>query len=271
MSLIGPFSTSPQLVERKSHFVDMMVRDQAEVDALQFWGASTIDDAYGNPTGVTGNSGVGGAGPDAMFTVSRSGQFRSSSIRNRGWSWYGENLRGMSRVAYDPTDFVSTTTGLPSDEQYAFIRVQESRVAAGGFLTVAGAQNNGDPKLGPIYVVPNPEFFGTTIPTLTLQGTAPANTGCTAGSIPVIHPDIQDPNPMHIVLPRTTSSITITNPSAADTLLVSTGLGSTMVAIGPTDDPAVVFGAFKHVVVSGVGATAVAFTIHAVVALGADA
>lgn len=125
--------------------------------------------------------------------------------------------------------------------------------------------------MGPIYVVPPAPFFGQNIPTLVLQGTAPANTGCVAGSVPVIHPDIQLPNSMHIVLPRSTSSITITNLDGANTLLVSTGLGTPMAAVGPADDPAVLFGSFKEIVLAGAGATAPAFSIYAVVALGPSA
>ena len=392
MSRVGPFGTAPQLVERKARLVDMMVRDQSNVGALQFWGAPTLNDAYGDPTGITGNSLVSGAGPETLFAVNRSQQFRSASVVRRRGSWYGEALRGMSRVAWDPSDYVDPATSHPSDTEYGFVRVQESRLSAGGlsaatgwadlnataatdtvviagvsflavaipgvpagqtfdassgvptavaeliatvndpasqalilaaapagvtvtasagpgpgfvlltasvggaqgelvtllgpgatvvsgaalagggaFLTVQGVENHGDPKLGPIYVVPTPEFFGTSVPTLTLQGTAPANTGCTAGSVPLIHEDIQDPNPMHIVLPRSTSSISITNladPAGTDTLLISTGLGSTMASVGPTDDPATVFGAFKDIVVAGVGAVAVPFSIYAVVALG---
>jgi len=386
-----PYSTAPQLVERKPGLVDMMVRDQAEVDILRFWGAPTLNDAYGDPSGTTtGDSLVLGAGPELMFQVFRSGQYRSPSVVSRKWRWYGESLRGMSRVAYDPDDLVSPTNSLPSDEQYGFVRVQESRPATVGgyatgfvdlnsavatdtalikgvtftaqngagnpaaqtfdvssgvptavsefiaavnhattqalllaasptgitvtasdggggfvlitcttgglpgnqvtlsatgaivvsgasltggesFLTVRGIENHGDPKLGPIYVVPTPAFFGTPEPTLSIRGTAPANTGCTAGSIPAVHPDMQDPNPMHIILPRTTSSISIVNlanPAGSDTLLLSTGLGATMTATGPTDDPATVFGAFKEIVVAGAGSAAVPFSIHAVVSLG---
>jgi hypothetical protein len=269
MSRLGPFDNAPQLVERKAGLIDMMVRDRAEVDRLQFYGARTLDAAYGKPTG-SGMPGVGITQADAMFTVGRSQQYRSPSVVRRRWSWYGEALRGMSRVAWDPADYVGdTTTDLPSDTEYWFVRVQESRPTQGGFLVVNGAVDTGEPKLGPIYVVPHPEFFGQVIPTVMLAGTAPDGTGAVAGSVPPLDLDMQVPNPMHIILPRATSSITINNHDAANPLLVSTNPAAPMVTVGFDEDPLVVFGSFKEILVAGDGGP-VPFSVQAVVALGAD-
>ena len=267
MSRVGPFGTAPQLIERKAGIIDMMVRDQPQTTHLRFWGARTLNSAYGNYA----TSGLTGAVTQVseLFTVGKSRQFRSATILQRRWSWYGENLKNTSRIAFDPADYAGDiATDLPPDDEYWFVRVQERRAAVGDYLTVVGGANTGAPKMGPIYVVPPPSFFGQNNPTLVLQGTAPANTGCVAGSVPVIHPDIQLPNPMHVVLPRSTCSITITNLDAVDTLLVSTGLGTPMAAVGPSDDPAIVFGSFKELVVAGAGATSPAFSVYAVVALG---
>jgi hypothetical protein len=390
MSRVGPFGNAPQLVERKARLIDMMVRDQAEVSALQFYGARTLDAAYVAPT-ASGMPGGAGTQASPLFTVGRSQQFRSQSVGRRRWSWYGETLRGMSRVAFDPTDYAGDiSTNLPSDEEYWYVRMQESRpsvgaqaavgnvdlsaVAAldtvliagitftaiagagtpaaqtfdgsaggataateliaainevttsqplilaappagvtvtaspgaaadqvvltasvagtvgnqitlsatgtttvsgpalaggGSLLVVRGPVDTSEPKLGPIYIVPTPEFFGQSIPTLNLAGTAPAGTTAVAGSAPPIDLDMQIPNPMHVVLPRTTSSITINNHDPANTLLISTGMGAPMVAVGFDEDPLVVFGSFKEIVLAGVGG-AVPFSINAVVALGAD-
>jgi len=268
MSRFGPWSKAPQLVERKARLVDMMVRDQPEVNRLRFYAAGTLNAAYGNPA----TSGLSGAVTQVqpLFEVGASRQFRSPSVIKRAWSWYGEALKNMSRVAFDPSDYSSVFLGAgiaaPSDEDYWFIRLQERRSTT-GWQEVSGAVNNGEPKLGPIYVVPQPEFFGQNIPTLILQGTAPNSTGCTAGERPALDLDMQVPNPMHIVLPRTTSSITINNLSTTETLLVSTGLGTPMTAVGPDDDPAVVFGSFKEIVIAGDGAN-VDFSVYAVVGLG---
>jgi hypothetical protein len=202
-----------------------------------------------------------------LVTVNRSQQFRSPLVVQRRWSWYGENLRGMSRVAWDPTDYAGG--GLPGDESYSFVRLQENRPTAGGWLVVNGAVDTGEPKLGPIYVVPTPSFFGQVKPTLALSGTAPNGTTAVAGSPPPLDLDMQVPNPMHIVFPRPTSSITIINHDAANSLLVSTGPDAPMAEIGFDEDPLFAYGSFKEIVVAGSGG-AVSFSVQAVVALGAD-
>lgn len=262
MSRVSPFDTAPELVQRSKNLVDMLVKHQKGVDAYRFYGAKTIDDAYGDPTGSL----VGGAGPELMFSVLSERQFRSPSVINRRWSWYGESLRGMTRVAFDPDDYVGdVSTTFPSDEEFWFVRVQESRIALGGFLEVAGAANTGDPKLGSIYVVPVPQFFGQPSPGMTLQGTAPAATTAVAGAVPPIDLDMQVPNPIHLVLPRWTSSLFVN--CTAGTLLVSSGWGVPMIAVASTEDPVEVGGGVKELVLAGSGGAAT-FTIYAVTALG---
>lgn len=264
MSQVGPFNNAPQLVERKANLIDMMVRDQPDVDALRFWGARTLDQAYGKPVG-SGMPGIGATQAVSLFTVGTSRQFRSPSIIRRRWSWYGEALRGMSRVAWDPDDYPDG--GLPADSEYWFVRLQENLRSAGGWLDVLGAVDTGEPKLGAIYVVPTAVFFGEPIPTLLLSGTAPAATTAVAGSVPPLDPDMQVPNPMHIVLPRGTTSVTVTNHDLANPLLLSTGSSVPMVSVGFNEDPLNVFGSFKEIVVAGDGG-AVPFSVYAVVGLG---
>jgi len=386
MSRWSPYDTAPQLVERKPGLVDMMIRDQPGVQAYRLWGSKTIDDAYGNPA----TSGVGGAGPEAMLEVEASLQFRSPSVIQRRWSWYGESLRGMSRVAFDPNDYVTDpTTNFPGDDDTWFVRLQECRTSVGNqvslgsidlnavaptdtvliagvtftaipgvgvpaaqtfqgsaggavaatqliaainegttsqplllaappagvtvtasagaaadqvlltasvagpigdqitltstggilvsgpamsgggtFLTVRGPVNAGDPKLGSIYVVPPAIFFGQPQPGISLYGTAPGNTTCTAGALPALDLDMQVPNPMHIVLPRWTATCFVNNLSGADTLLVSAGWGQQMISAGPTEDAIEWGGGVKELVLAGVGATAPPFSIYAIGGLG---
>jgi hypothetical protein len=375
-------------MERKPGLVDMMVRNQMGVVEYRFWGARTINDAYGDPTGSL----VGGAGPERMFEVASSAQFRSQNLLRRRWSWYGENLKGAARVAWDPKDYVTDpATNFPGDDETWFVRVQERRrtvgvsaatgvvdlnaivglgddltiagvlftgtvgagvpanqqfqadgggavaataliatvndgasqalllaaapagvtvtasagatvdeviltasvtdasgnlitlvpatanivvsgatLSGGGdsFLSVNGPVDIGLPKLGSIYVVPPPIFFGQPQPGITLQGTAPGGTGCVVGSVPVFHPDMQAPNPLHIVLPRWTATCFVNNLSGADTLLASTGWGDVMTSAGPTEDALEWGGGIKELVLAGEGATAPPFSIYAIVALG---
>ncbi len=268
MSRTEPYDVFPELVYRSSHILDMKVKDRDGILKYKFWGAKTLDDAYGNPTGVTGPSGVAGAGPAAMFEVRRSSQFRSPSIIKRHWAWYGESLRGMSRVAFTMDDYSSDpTTDLPSDTEPLYVRVQQSRQSTGGYLVVQGPVNTGLPKLGPIYCVPTVTFFGQPNPVLTVQGTAPGNTGCVAGQVPRIHPDMQDPNPLHVVLPRWATAVTIINHDASEDLLVSSGLDAAMSYIKPSEDPAVIFGGFKEIVLASVSGSPVSFTVYATVSV----
>jgi len=93
----------------------------------------------------------------------------------------------------------------------SFFRVQERRVSTGAWLTVAGPINNGLPILGPIVPIPAALFYGKQSSGLGLAGTAPANTGCTLGAVPVIDETVQTPLPMHIVLPRPAARFEVTN------------------------------------------------------------
>jgi hypothetical protein len=393
MSRVAPYNTAPQLVERKTGFIDMMVRPTPGVDAYRFYGAPTVNEAYGAPTG-SGMPGVGVTQATAIFEVASHGQFRSPTLIRNKWGWYGESLKGSSRAAWDPRDYsTNPATGLPGPEETWFVRVQERRraasapkaataivnlnavagagdnltiagilftgtivgavpanqefrtnaggaqaaldliatvndpasqalllpavpagvtvtasaggtpdeviltasvttavgdqitlVPAGGniivssgtltgggdtFLTVNGPVDIGEPKLGSIYVAPPPEFFGQPNPAITLSGTAPDGTGAVAGSVPPVHPDMQSPNPMHIVLPRRTASCFINNVDAANTLLVSTGWGIPMTPVTPTEDVIELGGGSRDVVIAGLGGTA-DFSIYAVLNLGPD-
>lgn len=264
-SRVSPYDTAPQFLERKTRYIDMMVRDQPEVTAYRFWGAPTLDAAYGAPTG-SGMPGVGVTQAEAMFEVERSNQYRSPSIIRRGLAWYGENLRGMSRVAWDPNDFVTDpATSFPGDGETWFLRLQERRRTM-GWLVVNGAVDTGEPKLGSIYVLPPPSFFGQPQPGLTLAGTAPAGTGAVVGSVPPISPDMQVPNPMHIVLPRWTVSCFVNN-TGLNPLLCSSGWGLPMLEAGTNEDAIEFGGGIKELVLAGSGGTTT-FDIYAVIAVG---
>ena len=271
MSFAGPFQDTPQLVERTTNLIDLMMRNDPAIPAWRLYQHRTLNDAYGNPAGVGGaNSGVGGAGPVEVLIVERDRSFWSPTIQRNGRGMVEENRRGQTRIVWDPDDYAGVDE--PADDEVRFLRLQEQQIN-GIWRTVVGLVNNGDPVLGPIFIVPNPIFFGTNIPILNVSGTAPANTGSTDGSVPVVNEDSQLPNPMHVVLPRPTSSITISNHSGADELLVSFGLGQIMSSVDPGDEATIFGAAMKDVVVAssdngGPGAATVTFSIKAVVALG---
>jgi hypothetical protein len=177
----------------------------------------------------------------------------------------------MTRYYFNPDDFVNPAllSPMPADDAILYVRMQQSSMAAGGFLAVpAGAVNNAsEPIRGPILVIPPVMFWQTGRPALSLAGIAPSNTGCTAGNIPVVDETVQIPLPMHIVLPRPTSLITITNMNSAAgvTLLVSPGLGLPMVEIA-YGTPVNFEGGIREIVLARAsGAGGCAFSIFAAI------
>ena len=129
----NPLLTRPGVVERAPGLVHLCLRDALTVAGYQFWGSNTVDDAYGDPT----DSGVGGAGPTALFTVGRGLGFRSPALRRSGRGQIIGSTKGQTHVVFDPADFNTPGAGLPPDDQFMFIRVQENRAAL-GFLALPG-------------------------------------------------------------------------------------------------------------------------------------
>jgi hypothetical protein len=130
MSRVSPYDTAPQLIERKETFLDMMVRATPGVDEYRFYGAATLNEAYGNPTG-SGMPGIPVTQATSLFEVAANGQFRSPTLIKNKWGWYGENLSKQTRVAFDPWDYsTNPLTTLPGRDETWFLRVQERRLAA---------------------------------------------------------------------------------------------------------------------------------------------
>ena len=129
----NPLLTCPGVQERASHLVHLSLRDDPLVLTYQFWGASTVNDAFGDP----GNSGVSGAGPDVLFTVPRGGVFRSPSLRRSGRGQVHGSTRGTTHVAFNVDDYLVSGGLIPPDDQWLFVRVQESRTGM-GLLALAG-------------------------------------------------------------------------------------------------------------------------------------
>jgi len=124
----SPFHTYAGLVQRATHLVHVFLHNSPDVVGYQFWGHRTVDDAYGNPL----NSGVGGAGPVAMFQVPRGQSYRSDTLRRKGLGLVEENRRGTTHALYDVDDFLAPAVGgspIPHDGGWMFLRAQEQRNA----------------------------------------------------------------------------------------------------------------------------------------------
>ena len=203
----NPFLTYFGLLQRSPNLVEMFRHDSLPTAGYQLWAAGTLDDAYGNPAA----SGVGGAGPDAMFQVTRGQQFRSPTLRRKGLGFYETNRRGQTHIVYDIEDYITVGGEIPTDDKWHFIRAQENRSGV-GLLTVAGPRA----LLGPIYCVPPATFFGMPNPSFTLTGTAPSGTTSAAGAPPVYDEDVTSAagRPLHIVFTRPLVYLTVFNDEA---------------------------------------------------------
>lgn len=126
----NPLRTYPSIMQRSPHLVHLYLANQPEVPGYQFWGHSTINDAYGDPP----DSGVGGAGPVSLFEVQRGLTFRSERLRRSGRGQIVGSIRGQTHVAFDPDDYNAAGAGgspIPHDDFWMFLRVQENRPALG--------------------------------------------------------------------------------------------------------------------------------------------
>lgn len=228
--VFGPFNVAPRIVQRSTNFVDLIARNRPGTDQYRLWGSPTVDDAYGNLAG----SGVGGAGPSEMLTVFRDRMAQSISVIRRGWR-VEESRRGQSSFQFDPDDFLDPTLTAPfnGDAYPMFVRVQEYRGGQWLAVPLGVPLNPGTPILGPILLVPPVDFYGRMgTAVITLQGIAPAGTGCTPGAFPVIDATLQTPLPMHILLPKV-SSFKLTALAAGNNLLFASNLHDSMIQVNP--------------------------------------
>jgi len=231
-SSYGPFDTRVGVLQRAANFADLIVRHRLDTQMLRLWGARSINDSYGDPTG----SGVGGTGGVQMLEARKGDIARSVSVIARKAGMVEESRKGQTSFQLDIEDFLDPTGGgsigdFGPDEEVFFVRLQERR--SGRWLAnPAGAAI--DPNLplrGPIAVVMNPYSYGGVVAAISFEGTAPSNTGCTAGAAPVLDETQQVPTPMIISLPWSVTGGLIRNKEGAATLLMGYGLGRPMVEI----------------------------------------
>lgn len=254
----NPFLTTFSLIQRSAQYVEMFRRDADPTQAYNIYGSDSVNNAYGNPAG----SGVGGAGAELLFPVTRGNFFRSISLRRKGLGLSEGNRKGQTHFVFDPEDFVGPGLNLPLDDAWLFLRVQERRF--GSFLTIGA-----DPALGAIYCVPPAIFFGQDQPVLGLTGTAPGGTALADGAIPDFVEDLTDvnPRPMHIVFPRPLSAISIVNTSVND-LLLSFGPGQMVQTVASGSDVTLMKGRTKEIIVGSSAAGGTTFRLSAIMGLG---
>jgi len=130
----NPLYTYAGVLERAPHMAHLYLFNDSMVAGYRFYGGPGPDDVYGNPYG----SGCGGTYPELMFEVNRGDMYRSPTLRRRGLGRTQENHRGTTHAAFDIDDFRVPGTIRPKEEQWLFLRVQENRPAAGGYLYYAG-------------------------------------------------------------------------------------------------------------------------------------
>lgn len=263
-NLYGSFDVAPRIVQRSTNLIDLVVRDRPGTDMYRLWGAKSVNDAYGNLVA----SGVGAVNPTLMMTVMRDTLGQSPSVV-RNVVQVEENRRGMTSFQFDMDDYVAPAVPPPfrGDNFPVYVRLQENRL--GQWQSVAGPVNNGLPILGPTLVIPPVDFYGKSGGgTLIITGTAPTGTGCSIGEPPVVDLTVQTPIPMHIIFPKTCSSIRITAETDGKTVLMSHGLNDPMLPVENSDpvgwDDDINRG-INEVVLAGL-TDAAPFTIYAVMA-----
>lgn len=263
MNNLGPLGVHAGIVERFPHQIDLMLRDRPGITAYQLWGASSVDDAYGN----LATSGVGGTGGTNFILINQGASFRSPGPTSRGHGMIDESRRGMSRIFFDPDDYVDPAlpSPMPSDDEFLYIRVQEAAQVVPGLRVVTGAINIGLPVQGPILVIPPYNFYATDHPSLQITGTAPSSTLCAAGSIPNVDETMQVPLPMHIVLPVACACVVNNQDGGGNELLVSSGMGSQMIPV-PDGEQIDFMGVTREIVLARTaGAGGCSFTLRAAV------
>jgi hypothetical protein len=176
-----------QLIGRHQGVVDLAITNNPTYRAFRVSGGLTLDAAF--------------AAPVAMMTVPVGRDYRSRTLRRRGNYGVDDMNRGLTRIVYDPNDFVSAT--LPGDEQVAFLRV--AGIDHGGIAMPEG----------PVLIVPLAGFLSFENVSLPVRGTAPAVAALTSNYPPS--------DALWLRTPRASGDVTVVNAEAAmgDSLFVS--------------------------------------------------
>tara|TARA_R110000824_G_scaffold111593_1_gene260208 strand:+ start:2061 stop:2747 length:687 start_codon:yes stop_codon:yes gene_type:complete len=183
-------STQAQLVERHPGVIDLAINNNPAFQSVRVGAALTTTAAL--------------AGTTAMMTVPTGATFRSRTLRRNRINLVEESNRGLTRIAYDPTDFASAT--IPGDTQVVFLRVRG--IDYGGVVLAEG----------PILIVPPPGFFQSGRRALIVNGTAP--------DVSALASNLPPQDAMWLDLPKFSARIEIHNNDGANGLAVSLGEGT---------------------------------------------
>lgn len=226
--------TQAHFLERWENVVELSIRNA--YPGYRLSGALTLDAAY---TGGT-----------AMFDVRGGTHFRSPGLVRSGRNRVSEPNRGLTRIGYDPNEYVSAT--LPGDAQVAFLRVTDLD-AAGNALSQ-----------GPILVVPPAGFFAGGRINLALNGTAP--------DVAALASNIAPQTAMWVDLPKYATSITVRNKETAggDSVFVSMAPGTQEIEIPAASELEFKKSGATMISFRGQGGT-VSFDVRAVLVNGIDA
>ena len=184
-------STLPRVTERWANYVEMVFRNNPDVNSWVVGAANNLDVAY--------------AGVTTMFSIARGSTYQSRTIRQKRIGRTQYENRGLARAFYDPEDYWVAGGTLPHDYETTYLRVSE--VGPTGIVRPAG----------PILIVPSKDFYYNTRPKLTIVGTAPDVSGSTNRNPP--------PDSMHFVLPRYADSCTCMNRGDTNSLYISFAAG----------------------------------------------
>jgi hypothetical protein len=269
----GPWETRVELAERTTNLTHLYIRSRPDASIFRVYGHKTLEGVYGNPAATGGGtSGVGGAGPTPFVDINQNGWWRSGSLIQRRLGFMGGSTRNQAHIMYDPIDLQTTAPAVfGGDEEWLFVRTQEFRPSLAAWNVVKGVTNNGDPIMGPIVCIPPRAWlYSGRDPVFQFSGTAPANAQCAAGSNPSLDLDLQNPNPLHLILPRRAARVEIT--AGGQALLYSTGLYEPMVALGANATVNIVGDVSQLVLASsdngGGGAAQAPFDLRATITLG---
>jgi len=276
MTTLGPYDHFAGILERKDGYIDLQIRDRPGVIGYRVWGSFQPINLWGTTTTLA-NSGMGAAGAalnlrQQLFRVDSGGFFRSPEIIRRRLM-FDEVTRGITRAVFDLNDFVAPAAPqpLPNDQQILYIALQQERATLVGPVVVLGAADTGENILGPALAVPSAGFFGMIESTLAVHGWAPGaalGATVTVGQPVAYDADWQTVNPIHLILPKPTTSITVRNLDAIEGLVYSFGLDQQMQTI-LSGGERTQFGAVKEIVLaSDHAANACQFSIEANTALG---